>query len=32
LMSFVGNIGSYIEDAETLFDQSLRKSLWEMCK
>lgn len=32
LMSFVGNIGSYIEDAETLFDQSLRKSLWEIIR
>ena len=32
LMSFVGNIGSYIEDAETLFDQSLRKSLWEIVR
>ena len=32
LISFVGNIGSYIEDAETLFDQSLRKSLWEIVR
>jgi hypothetical protein len=32
LMSFVGNIGSYIDDAETLFDQSLRKSLWEIVR
>ena len=32
LMSFVGNIDSYIEDAETLFDQSLRKSLWEIIR
>ena len=31
LISFVGNIDSYIEDAETLFDGSLRKSLFEMC-
>ena len=31
LISFVGNIDSYIEDAETLFDGSLRKSLCEIC-
>ena len=31
LISFVGNIGSYVEDAETLFDDSLRKSLCKIC-
>ena len=31
LVSFVGNIDSYIEDAEALFDGSLRTSLCKMC-
>ena len=31
LISFVGHIDSYIEDAETLFDDGLRKSLFKMC-
>ena len=31
LISFVGHIDSYIEDAETFFDDSLRKSLFKMC-
>lgn len=31
LISFVGNIDSYIEDAEALFDGSLRTSLCKMC-
>ena len=31
LISFVGHIDSYIEDAETLFDDGLRKSLFRIC-
>lgn len=31
LISFVGHIDNYIEDAETLFDDGLRKSLFKMC-
>lgn len=31
LMSFVGNIDGYICDAESLFDESLRRSLWKLC-